>query len=182
MQWLFLHALVYPCQYFVLPTYVSIPRLVDLLYLSACFALVSLSEEQLDSRGKVELEDQVEEEEETEEETPLVALAPDASLPEEQPSASTDVSASPPFQCLDEVRLINVVDCEWHFGSLIGKTNITFGSCSDSIYLIYLKHTRKDYECFHNTVLGSNVSVYKRQPFYVPVKLMFRIERRIEYF
>lgn len=75
---------------------------------------MSLSEEQLDSRGKVEQEDQVEkEEEETEEETPLVALAPDASLPEEQPSASTDVSVSPPFQCLDEVRLINIVDCSY---------------------------------------------------------------------
>nr|XP_020455145.1 coiled-coil domain-containing protein 146 isoform X2 [Monopterus albus] len=38
-----------------------------------------------------------------EENPPLVALAPDASLPEDQPSASTDVSASPGFHCLDEL-------------------------------------------------------------------------------
>uniref|UniRef100_A0A8C4IMF7 Coiled-coil domain containing 146 n=1 Tax=Dicentrarchus labrax TaxID=13489 RepID=A0A8C4IMF7_DICLA len=70
---------------------------------------MSLSEEQQDSRppsrGKVKLEDQEEEEEEEEameKNTPLVALAPDASLPEELPTASTDVSASPAFQCLDE--------------------------------------------------------------------------------
>ncbi|KAM6896112.1 coiled-coil domain-containing protein 146 [Lycodopsis pacificus] len=37
------------------------------------------------------------------EDNPLVALAPDAALPEEQPSASTDVTASPAFQCLDEL-------------------------------------------------------------------------------
>lgn len=55
------------------------------------------------SRGEVEVEEQ------EEKDTPLTALAPDASLPEELPSASTDVSASPAFQCLDEVRLINVV-------------------------------------------------------------------------
>lgn len=76
-----------------------------------CFALVSLSEE-LDrrppSRGKVELEHQEEEEKGMEEDTPLKALAPDASLPEEQPSVSSDASDSP-FQCLDEVGLINVV-------------------------------------------------------------------------
>ena len=35
------------------------------------------------------------------EEIPLSALAPDAALPEEGPS--TNISASPAFQCLDEV-------------------------------------------------------------------------------
>ncbi|XP_069565330.1 coiled-coil domain-containing protein 146 [Brachyistius frenatus] len=35
--------------------------------------------------------------------TALAATAPDASLPEEQPSASPDVSASPVFQCIDEL-------------------------------------------------------------------------------
>lgn len=78
-----------------------------------CFALVSLSEEQQGSRppsrGEVEVEEQ-EVYKGMEEVTPLVALAPDASLPlEEQPSANADVSASPAFQCLDEVRLMNVV-------------------------------------------------------------------------
>lgn len=71
------------------------------------------------SKGEVELEENEEEEERTEEEAPLLALAPDASLPEEKTSASTDVSASTAFQCLDEVRLINVAKrhilCEWHF-------------------------------------------------------------------
>lgn len=83
-----------------------------------CFALVSLSEEEHRdrrplSRGKVGLEDQEEEEEEKgmEKDAPLVALAPDAALPEEQTSAAIHVSASPAFQCLDEVRLVNVV---WH--------------------------------------------------------------------
>ncbi|KAM9334637.1 coiled-coil domain-containing protein 146 [Symphorus nematophorus] len=68
---------------------------------------VNPSEEQQNSRPpsreKAELEDEEEEEKGMEEDTPLVALAPDASLPEEQPSASTDVSASPAFQCLDEL-------------------------------------------------------------------------------
>ncbi|XP_041820375.1 coiled-coil domain-containing protein 146 [Chelmon rostratus] len=54
------------------------------------------------SRGKVELEHQEEEEKGMEEDTPLKALAPDASLPEEQPSVSSDASDSP-FQCLDEL-------------------------------------------------------------------------------
>lgn len=69
---------------------------------------MSLSKQQLDSRGEEELENQ-----EKEEDTPLVALAPDVSLPEEQPSTSTDVSAESPFQCLDEVRLINLD--KWSF-------------------------------------------------------------------
>ena len=60
------------------------------------------------SRGEVEEEEQ-EEEEETKEDAPLLALAPDALLPEEQPSESTDVSSSAAFKRLDEVRLINVV-------------------------------------------------------------------------
>uniref|UniRef100_A0A671Z1W4 Coiled-coil domain containing 146 n=1 Tax=Sparus aurata TaxID=8175 RepID=A0A671Z1W4_SPAAU len=71
---------------------------------------MSLSEEEHQdrrppSRGKVELEDQEEEEEEKgmEKDTPLVALAPDAALPEEQPSAAIHVSTSPAFQCLDEL-------------------------------------------------------------------------------
>ncbi|XP_036978375.1 coiled-coil domain-containing protein 146 isoform X1 [Acanthopagrus latus] len=57
------------------------------------------------SRGKVGLEDQEEEEEEKgmEKDAPLVALAPDAALPEEQTSAAIHVSASPAFQCLDEL-------------------------------------------------------------------------------
>ncbi|XP_068611649.1 coiled-coil domain-containing protein 146 [Brachionichthys hirsutus] len=38
-----------------------------------------------------------------EEDTPLVALAPDASLPEEQASANTDICASPAFQSLNEL-------------------------------------------------------------------------------
>ncbi|XP_071358990.1 coiled-coil domain-containing protein 146 [Trachinotus anak] len=68
---------------------------------------MSLSEQQ-DSRpprrGEVEVEEQeVEEGKRAEEDAPLLALAPDASLPEEQPSAITDVSATPAFQCLDEL-------------------------------------------------------------------------------
>lgn len=74
---------------------------------------MSLSEEQQDSRppsrGEVDVEEQEDEERGIKEDAPLVALAPDVSLPEEQPSASADVSASPAFHCLDEVRLMNVV-------------------------------------------------------------------------
>ncbi|XP_070710324.1 coiled-coil domain-containing protein 146 [Pempheris klunzingeri] len=61
---------------------------------------VSLSEEQQDTRSPSRGEEEVEAQEEN---IPLVALAPDASLPEEQRSASADVSASPAFQCLDEL-------------------------------------------------------------------------------
>ncbi|KAK2858922.1 hypothetical protein Q5P01_003542 [Channa striata] len=53
----------------------------------------------------VEVEEKVDEEIGTEEHTPLVALAPDVSLPEEQPPACRDVSASPAFLCLDEVSI-----------------------------------------------------------------------------
>nr|XP_046235156.1 coiled-coil domain-containing protein 146 isoform X2 [Scatophagus argus] len=70
---------------------------------------MNLSEERWESRppsrGELELEDQEEEEgeeEEQAEDTPLLALAPDVALPEEQPYASTDVSTTPIFQCLDE--------------------------------------------------------------------------------
>lgn len=65
------------------------------------------------SSGKMELEDEKEEAKGMEEDILLVPLAPDASLPEEQQSASTDVSATPVFQWLDEVRLINVVKCSY---------------------------------------------------------------------
>ncbi|TKS90702.1 hypothetical protein D9C73_024835 [Collichthys lucidus] len=70
------------------------------------------------SSGNMELEDEKEEAKGMEEDILLVPLAPDASLPEEQQSASTDVSATPVFQWLDE----------WHFGDFMGKTNLTFGS------------------------------------------------------
>ncbi len=73
-------------------------------------ALVSLlSEEKQTSRPpsgeNIELEDQEEEVElkEMEEHTPLVALAPDASLPEMQAASNTDISSGPAFHCLDEV-------------------------------------------------------------------------------
>lgn len=56
-----------------------------------------MSEEQIDN-GRGEEEEGEDEEEEEEEET----LAPDASPPQEQPAANTDVSASP-LQHLEEV-------------------------------------------------------------------------------
>lgn len=70
---------------------------------------MSLFEEQKDSSNPREVEF---EEEEHEERGmgghPLVALAPDVASPEEaQPSASTDVTASPAFQCIEEVRCIS---------------------------------------------------------------------------
>ncbi|XP_040029587.2 coiled-coil domain-containing protein 146 isoform X1 [Gasterosteus aculeatus] len=66
---------------------------------------MSLFEEQKDSSNPREVEF---EEEEHEERGmgghPLVALAPDVASPEEaQPSASTDVTASPAFQCIEEL-------------------------------------------------------------------------------
>ncbi|XP_029017231.1 coiled-coil domain-containing protein 146 [Betta splendens] len=48
-------------------------------------------------------EDREEEEGGRREDAPLVALAPDVSLPEEQPSASVTVSDSPAFHCLNEL-------------------------------------------------------------------------------
>lgn len=61
---------------------------------------MSLFGEQIEDRCSSRGED---EEEEEEEDTPVVALAPDASLPQEQPAAdNTDVSASP-LQHLDKV-------------------------------------------------------------------------------
>lgn len=67
------------------------------------------------------------------EDAPLLALAPDASLPEEQPSASTDISASPAFQCLDEVRLVNVL---WHFRAFIWKINLTFVGVEVAVFTV----------------------------------------------
>ncbi|KAI3366415.1 hypothetical protein L3Q82_000570 [Scortum barcoo] len=65
---------------------------------------VSLFEEQQDSRppSRGEEEDKEDDVEEKEKDSPLVALAPDVSIPEEQPPATTDVSACLAFQCLDE--------------------------------------------------------------------------------
>ncbi|KAG7497280.1 hypothetical protein JOB18_034699 [Solea senegalensis] len=64
------------------------------------------------SRGEVEVREEEEDaERRMEEDFPLLALAPDASLPEVQPSAaSTDVSASPVSQCLDELLLLGKID------------------------------------------------------------------------
>ncbi|TMS02944.1 Coiled-coil domain-containing protein 146 [Larimichthys crocea] len=53
----------------------------------------------------MELEDEKEEAKGKEDDILLVPLAPDASLPEEQQAASTDVSATPVFQWLDELLL-----------------------------------------------------------------------------
>ncbi|XP_074482320.1 coiled-coil domain-containing protein 146 isoform X3 [Sebastes fasciatus] len=57
----------------------------------------------VDDSEEEEEEEEDEEDEEGMEDSPLVALAPDASLPKEQPSAGTDVTASPVFLCLDEL-------------------------------------------------------------------------------
>lgn len=71
---------------------------------------MSLSEEEVSvtsSRGETEVREQVENKEEEEgmkEDFPLVALAPDASLPEEQLPVSTDVCVCPVSRCIDEVR------------------------------------------------------------------------------
>ncbi|XP_074554151.1 coiled-coil domain-containing protein 146 isoform X2 [Halichoeres trimaculatus] len=62
---------------------------------------MSVSEEQQDSSSPSVGEWEVDEEEE--DVIPLVALAPDASLPEEQPAAAADVSACSAFQCFDEL-------------------------------------------------------------------------------
>ncbi|XP_053170112.1 coiled-coil domain-containing protein 146 [Scomber japonicus] len=66
---------------------------------------MSLSEEQQVSRppSREEVEEEEEEEEGMGEDTPLFAIAPNASIIEELPSVATDVSASPAFQCLDEL-------------------------------------------------------------------------------
>lgn len=64
-----------------------------------CFQTVSHSEERLESshvRRNNELNHQ-------EGDGPLVALAPDASLPEGHTTATTSASACPLFQHLDEV-------------------------------------------------------------------------------
>ncbi|XP_003450790.2 coiled-coil domain-containing protein 146 isoform X3 [Oreochromis niloticus] len=63
------------------------------------------SEEETECRpqsAEVEVEEQ-DEDKGMEEDAPLVAVAPDASLPEKQPSTSSEVSASPASQCLDEL-------------------------------------------------------------------------------
>lgn len=79
------------------------------------------SEEETECRpqsAEVEVEEQ-DEDKGMEEDAPLVAVAPDASLPEKQPSTSSEVSASPASQCLDEVTVMCIVVlllfCEWHF-------------------------------------------------------------------
>lgn len=85
------------------------------LYYMLCTSM-SQSEEQQGRRPPSQGEVKVEEQQEMEEDTPLIALAPDASLPEEQPPVSIDVCANPAFQCLDEVRLIA-------FNCLVAKQN-----------------------------------------------------------
>uniref|UniRef100_A0A667Y3J7 Coiled-coil domain containing 146 n=1 Tax=Myripristis murdjan TaxID=586833 RepID=A0A667Y3J7_9TELE len=55
------------------------------------------------STGEVELEEQEEKVKRIEEDTPLVAMAPDASFPEERPSTTDIYDFSPAFQCLNEL-------------------------------------------------------------------------------
>lgn len=93
-----------------------------------CFQTVSHSEEGLESshvRRNNELNHQ-------EEDGPLVALAPDASLPEEHSTATTCASACPLFQHLDEVW---PHEYEWviitlgnGFESVAGRIDVTFDS------------------------------------------------------
>ncbi|XP_033968254.1 coiled-coil domain-containing protein 146 isoform X2 [Pseudochaenichthys georgianus] len=52
---------------------------------------------------------EVEEEEEEEEDTPQAALTPDASLPEDPSFATTDVTASSAFQCLEEFLSLGII-------------------------------------------------------------------------
>lgn len=76
------------------------------------------SEEETEPRPQsAEVEEQ-DEDKGMEEDIPLVAVAPDASLPEKQPSASIVVSASPASHSLDEVTnmcIVMLLFCEWHF-------------------------------------------------------------------
>ncbi|XP_076009275.1 coiled-coil domain-containing protein 146 [Genypterus blacodes] len=67
------------------------------------------SEEQQGSGPPSQGDAKVEEQQEMEEDIPLVAMAPDASLPEEQPPVSIDVSANPVFQCLDELMFVGKI-------------------------------------------------------------------------
>lgn len=91
------------------PHAVSLVPFID--YLSMFGFSMSLSEEQQANkpanREEVEPEEQEEEEEEAiKKDIPLVAIAPNASVIDELPSVASDVSASPAFHCLDEVRLM----------------------------------------------------------------------------
>uniref|UniRef100_A0A3Q3RYK6 Coiled-coil domain containing 146 n=1 Tax=Mastacembelus armatus TaxID=205130 RepID=A0A3Q3RYK6_9TELE len=71
---------------------------------------MSTSEEPQDSRPPSTEEVEIKEIEGKEGiDRPLVALAPDASLPEEQPATITDVSADPVFHCLDELFSMGII-------------------------------------------------------------------------
>lgn len=61
------------------------------------------------SRGEADLNDQEEEEMNVMEAAPLVAFAPDASVSDQQGSASPDICAGPAFQYLDEVSVITIL-------------------------------------------------------------------------
>lgn len=77
---------------------------------------MSQSEEQWSHRppstGEVELEEQEEKGKRIEEDTPLVAMAPDASFPEERPSTTDIYDCSPAFQCLNEVCVAFSISCD----------------------------------------------------------------------
>lgn len=106
-----------------LPFFYLLSPLVQFFDHLIVFLLVSLSDYQQDgrppSRGEVEVEEQ-----EEEDIGPLVALAPDVSLPEVQPLASADVSASTVFHYLHEVRLINIVKWQYFMQIVFSKNQI----------------------------------------------------------
>ncbi|KAF3705061.1 Coiled-coil domain-containing protein 146 [Channa argus] len=73
---------------------------------------MSLSEDQQHSRPpsrEEEMEEKADGENGIGQYTPLVALAPDVSLPEEQPPAFRDITTSPAFLCLDELFTSGII-------------------------------------------------------------------------
>lgn len=70
------------------------------------FQSVNQSEEQLESNPVIRNNELSDQEKEAEEDDPLVALAPDVPLLEEQSPAAADAFTCPLFQHLDEVGLI----------------------------------------------------------------------------
>ncbi|XP_047431349.1 coiled-coil domain-containing protein 146 isoform X2 [Mugil cephalus] len=92
---------------------------------------MNLSQDQQDGRPLCREEAEVEAQEEdkgVERDAPLVALAPDASFPEEQPTVSTDVAASPVFQCLDELLSLGKID-----QNKVGKLRASYKLLHDTL-------------------------------------------------
>ncbi|KAM8910755.1 coiled-coil domain-containing protein 146 isoform 2-T2 [Spinachia spinachia] len=131
---------------------------------------MSRFDEQQDSRdlrGEVEVEEQ-EDEERGVEGHPAAALAPDVASPEEQPSAGTDVTACPAFQCIDELLSLGKISptraAKLKSSYLLLQDTLTSTQDSENHLLGEAKRCRAELERLQDEVVGTEEEGTSEEP------------------